>query len=157
MSPSDLLRETGLKVSTRQFRRYLAGGIIPGVKRGKGGRFVIVGPVTPARIATIKCRLRKFRCAPGRRRLKHVAPVHLKGNKFVNVRFSRLNLAGILIEFVWWMNQCDPIKVWSDEKKCQVLRELIPAAAVARWIANDLNENIPEWDGTKIHLQRLQS
>ena len=54
MSPSELLRETGLQVSTRQFRRYLASGIISGVRRGKRGRFVVVGPVTPKRIAEIK-------------------------------------------------------------------------------------------------------
>jgi hypothetical protein len=47
MCASDLLRKTGLKMSTRQFRRYLASGIIPGVVRPKGGHFAVVGPVTP--------------------------------------------------------------------------------------------------------------
>src|SRR2546421_5368804 len=99
MSPSELLRETGVRVSTRQFRRYMASGIIPGVRRGKRGRFVVVGPVTPKRIAETKQKILKFRCAPGRKRLKYFPPVQLKRSVLTDVRFSRLNLAGMLIEF----------------------------------------------------------
>src|SRR5204862_412939 len=74
MSPSELLSETGLRLSTRQFRRYMAAGIIPGVKCGKRGRYVIVGPVTAARIARTKERIRKFRGRSGRKRLRYVPP-----------------------------------------------------------------------------------
>ena len=127
MSPSELLRETGLRVSPGQFRRYMASGIIPGVRRGKRGRFAVVGPV------------------------------QLKRSALTNVRFSRLNLAGTLIEFGWWMDQSEPVDTRSDAKKYDVLRELIPAAVVARRLADDLKQEIPDWDGTKTQLRQLRS
>src|SRR5436309_3390604 len=99
MSPSDLLRETGLKVSTRQFRRYLAGGLISGVRRGKRGRYIVVGPVTPKRIAGIKKRIAHFKCRPGRKRLKCVPIVRQKFDGVENVRFPRFNLHISMEEF----------------------------------------------------------
>ena len=55
------------------------------------------------------------------------------------------------------MDQSEPVDTWSDAKKRDVLRELIPTAAVARRLADDLKQEIPHWDGTKIHLRRLRS
>jgi hypothetical protein len=157
MSPSELLRETGLRLSTRQFRRYMAAGIIPGVKCGKRGRYVILGPVTPARIARTKERIRKFRGRSGRKRLRYIPPAaQTKFRRRQDFRFRRLNLSGILIEFGRWMDQSDPVDMWSDEKKKDVLRELLPAVIVAIRLANDLNVALPEWDGTKAQLQRFR-
>jgi len=126
MSPSDLLRKTGLNVSTRQFRRYLASHIIPGVVTSKGGHYAIVGPVTPRRLINIRRRISRFRCRPGRKKLKYVAPIGKDPN---DVKFSRLNLHRSMIEFAWWMDNCDPLETWSDEKKHTVLEELRIAAA----------------------------
>jgi len=157
MSPSELLSETGLRLSTRQFRRYMAAGIIPGVKCGKRGRYVIVGPVTAARIARTKERIRKFRGRSGRKRLRYVPPAaQTRPTRLHDFKFTRLNLSGILIEFGWWMDQSDEVDMWSDEKKKEVLRELIPAAIIAIRMANDLKVALPKWDGTKAQLQRLR-
>ena len=156
MSPSELLRETGLRVSTRQFRRYMASRMIPGVRRGKRGRFVIVGRVTPTRIAEIKRRISKFRCAPGRKRLKYVPPFEFKRTELSDVRFRRVNL-GMLVEFSVWMQQSDPVDTWSDAQKRDVLCELIPVAVVARRLAADLKQEIPGWNGTKIQLKQFRS
>ena len=52
--------------------------------------------------------------------------------------------------------QSDEVDMWSDEKKKEVLRELIPAAIVAIRLANDLKVALPKWDGTKAQLQRLR-
>jgi hypothetical protein len=157
MSPSELLRETGLQVSTRQFRRYMANRIITGIRRGKRGHYVVVGPVTPKRIAEIQRRVLHFRCGPGRKRLKYIPPVPLKSRAFRDVTFSRVNLAGALTEFGWWMDQSEPVDRWSDAKKREVLRELIPAAVVAARLANDLQQEIPKWDGTKHQLCQFRS
>ena len=155
MSPSDLLRATGLHVSTRQFRRYMASGIIPGVRRGKRGRFVVVGPVTPRRIARTNELIRKFRCAPGRKKLRYVPPAKADKRSLSEIRFRRLNLAGILIEFGWWMNQCEPLKAWTTTKKREVLHELTPALAVGLRLSRELKQALPEWDGTKEQFRRL--
>jgi hypothetical protein len=157
MSASDLLLRTGLNMSTRQFRRYLASGIVPGVVRRKGGHFAVVGPITPKRIATIKDLILKFQLAAGRKRLGYLPPVHDKRRGLTDVRFSRLNLARIIIEFGWWMNQCEPLKMWTDTKKREVLRELVPACAVGIRLASELKEQIPEWNGTKEQLRALRA
>jgi hypothetical protein len=133
----------------------MASGIIPGVIRKKRGHFAILGPITPERIATIKQRILKFRCRPGRKKLKYVPPVQTSRG-LADARFSRLNLAGILIKFEWWMNQCQPLAAWPDVKKRRVLEELVAAAAVALRLADDLKEEIPRWDGTKTQLARLR-
>jgi hypothetical protein len=134
----------------------MASGIIPGVRRGKRGRFVVVGPVTPKRIAETKQKILKFRCAPGRKKLKYVPPVQFKRRVLGDVRFSRLNLAGILIEFGSWMDQSAPVNIWPETEKRDVLRQLIPAAVVARWLADDLKQEIPDWDGTKSQLRHFR-
>ena len=93
MSPSDLLRETGLKVSTRQFRRYMAGGVIPGIVRSKGGHFSVVGPVTQTRLSVIRKRVLKFRCKPGRKKLNYVPPVETKKRSADGRSVSRIEPA----------------------------------------------------------------
>lgn len=156
MSPSELLRQTGLHVSTRQFRRYLAGGLIPGVVRGKGGHYAVKGPVTPARIARIKERILKFRGRPGRKKLRNIVPVNITNRKRTDVKFPGFTLGGSMIEFQWWMNQCDPLDSWTDAEKRNVLGELVVPAAVALRLADDLKEEIIRWDGTKGQLARLR-
>jgi hypothetical protein len=135
----------------------MANGIIPGVIRGKSGHFAVVGPVTAKRVATTKKMILKFQCKSGRKKLGYVPPVQGKIRELADVRFTRINLAGILIEFGEWMNQCEPLKAWSEAKKRDVLRELLPAAVVATRLAKDLQQKIPEWDGTKHQLHRFRS
>jgi hypothetical protein len=133
----------------------MASGIIPGVKRRKRGHFALVGPITPRRIATINERILKFRCKPGRKKLRKVPPIQDESRDLTNLRFSRLNLNGILVEFAWWMNQSDPLKTWTTSKKREVFRELIPAIAVGVRLSHELGEPLPKWDGTMEHLRRL--
>lgn len=156
VSPSELLREIGLNVSTRQFRRYLAGGIIPGVRRGKRGRYAIVGPVTQKRLEEIKMRILKFRCRPGRKKLNYLPPIRIKSRKPTDVKFPRFNLHASMIQFEWWMNKCEPLDFWPEGKKRGVLKEIMIAAAVGLRLADNLEQEIPLWDGTKTHLDKLR-
>jgi hypothetical protein len=50
MSASQVQAELGIPVSSRQFRRYIAEGIIPArsVTRNRQGHFVLIPPPTPA-------------------------------------------------------------------------------------------------------------
>lgn len=156
MSPSELLRRTGLSVSTRQFRRYITGRLIPGVVRRKRGHYVVVGPVTPARIARIRENIIKFRCKPGRKKLRYFPPVGNEKETLFSGRFPPWNLYTSMISFEWWLNKCDPLHTWSDAKKSEVLKELTLAAAVALRLANDLKQKIRPWDGTKTDLKALR-
>jgi hypothetical protein len=88
--------------------------------------------------------------------LRYVPPANTEKRSLSDIRFRRVNLAGILIQFGWWMNQSEPLKSWTDPKKSDVLRELIQAAAVAVRLARDLKRKIPEWDGTKEQFRNLR-
>lgn len=100
MSPSELLLRTGLSVSTRQFRRYMVGGLIPGVVRRKRGHYVVIGPVTPARITRIRENIIKFRCKPGRKKLKFFPPVQKKKETRFSGRFPPWNLYTSMVSFL---------------------------------------------------------
>jgi hypothetical protein len=134
----------------------MAGGIIPGIVRSKGGHFSVVGPVTPERIARIRKRVLKFRCNPGRKKMRCVPPVQGKRAKLADVKFPRFNLSASMIDFEWWMAKCDPLEIWTDRNKGDVLQELTIAAAVALRLAEDLKQRIQPWDGTRKHLDRLR-
>ena len=155
MSPSDLLRKTGLPVSTRQFRRYMKGGIIPGVIRGKKGHYRIVGPITPKRIETIRQRVRKFRSKPGRKKLKNLPPIHKNRSTSATRTRRWFSLPRIIMELKGWMRQCAPLEQWPDQKKRDVLREMIAPAAVALRLAEEMQIRIPAWNGTDVHLREL--
>lgn len=156
MSPSELLRRTGLSVSTRQFRRYMAGGLIAGVVRRKRGHYVVIGPVTPARISRIRENIIKFRCKPGRKKLKFFPPVQKKKETRFSGRFPPWNLYTSMLNFEWWLSKCDRLETWSDTKKLEVLKELTLAAAVGLRLANDLKQDLRPWKGTKADLKALR-
>ena len=134
----------------------MAGGLIPGVVRRKRGHYVVIGPVTPARITRIRKNIIKFRCKPGRKKLRFFPLVQeQKGNRFSG-EFPPWNLYTSMISFEWWLSKCDPLEAWSEAKKLEVLKELTPAAAVALRLANDLKQEIRAWEGTKTDLKVLR-
>ncbi len=128
-------------------------GLIPGVVRGKGRRFAVVGPVTPKRISKIKNNVLKFRCKPGRKKLNYFAPIQLKKDKLCDLEFPPWNLHTSMLQFEWWLERSDRFEMWSDMDKRNVLNEISAVAAVALRLAKDLNKEMPLWDGTKSQLK----
>jgi hypothetical protein len=116
----------------------------------------VVGPITPARIARIRENIVKFRCKPGRKKLRYLPPVQNRKETLFSVRFPPWNLYTAMVNFEWWLSKCDPLETWSDAKKIEVLKELTLAAAVALRLAKDLNHEIRPWQGTKTDLKALR-
>ena len=61
-----------------------------------------------------------------------------------------------MLEFEWWMSRCDPLEMWPDEKKRDVLQEVLVAGAVAARLADELKQKVPRWDGSKKHFDALR-
>jgi len=106
MSPSDLLRETGLTLSIRQFRRHLPK--IEGVKKGKGGHYYICGPVTADRINRIRTQIEKLMRQPAKR-WKSRAQI---GNP--SRKAGVLTIEGIMVDLGLWLRTVDVTAMDSD-------------------------------------------
>lgn len=107
MSPSDLLRETGLTMSMRQFRRYFPH--LDGVVRGKRGHYRVVGPVTEARLQRIRDNVAKL----GRTKSRRPRPPSTNPRRAGRTA-GVVTIEGILAQFDLWRRRIDLAAIGDD-------------------------------------------
>ncbi|HEY5706313.1 MAG TPA: hypothetical protein VIS96_12130 [Terrimicrobiaceae bacterium] len=129
MSVSDLLRETGLRIGERQFRRYLALNALDGIARTKGGHYYVVGPVTPERIERIRNTVFSLKRRPGR------PPPRPSNRPKFSGSGGIATIEGVRGLFDLWANQvAGKWKAWPADKQERLFKEIKPIYEMGQWL-----------------------
>jgi len=117
----------------RQFRRYLPQ--LEGIRKGKGGHYYVVGPVTPARLARIREQI-AARQSTQRKRGGETRRIYRPAT---SRKAGILTIEGIMVEFGSWRRRVDleEMDVESLDRLMDIIDPVLDLheAACKRWDA----------------------